>query len=138
MAKILMKQTKPGSMDGITINLYHAGKEYEIGDNEISQSLADTFVNAHWATMVRLRVAPSEMAVVDVVPEVKNITVDKEEKESLIVEAKNTRVYELAGLLKKNWKEISELAEKLGIEANKPQSGLTNSDVEKIKKGFIK
>ena len=48
-------------------------------------------------------------------------------------EPKNTRVYEVANALKIPWKEVIEIAQKLGIEVRVAQAGLTDSEVEKIK-----
>ena len=143
MPKILMKQSKPGSIDGMTTNLYKAGCEYEIDGNEINQSLATTFINEHWATMVRERVmpAPAETAYHEMAPEIKAPVEEveeevEEEKEIVVPEAKIVRVYELAKEMKKPWQEIVKLADKLGLDASKAQSGLTESDIKAIKKAI--
>jgi len=148
MPKILMKQTVPGSMDGVTIHLFKVGKEYEVDDNEITQSLATSFVNARFAILVRERIAsvapsapvvlvsPTEMTVEDGPSEIKAKEVVEEVIEEVVTEIKSTRIYELARKLNKPWQEVVLMSENLGIEANKAQSGLTDSEVKRIKKGF--
>ena len=138
MPKILMKQTKPGSIDGMTINLYHAGQEYEIDDNEISQSLANAFIGAQWATLIRERInvpAPSATMVVTEAPEIKKEEIVDEE-EIIVAAPKTKRVFELARELEKPWKEIVLMADSLDIDANKAQSGLTETEVKRIKEEF--
>ena len=145
MPKILMKQSKPGSVDGVTINLYKAGKEYEIDGDEITLALANAFVNAHWAKFVRERsvIAPPETAVIVEAPEIKEVeeveeveeVVELEKKEPAISpDVKTVRVYELAKELKIGWQDVIAYADKIGISANKAQSGLTDAEVEAIKK----
>lgn len=131
MAKILMKQTRPGSMDGLTINLYKEGQEYEIDDQCINQVLADSFIEARWAVFARTRVVPLAPREI---PEVKPAETKKEEEEAK--EPKRTRVYELATELDKPWKDVIKIALSLDIDVDKAQSGLTDTQVNKIKEGF--
>jgi len=150
MPKIIMRQTKPGSMDGITINLYVKDREYKIDDSEINQVLADAFIDARWAKIVRERdvppanLTPPETAVIVNAPETKNHPVPEllteEETESIHPEvkpeAKSTRVFELAKDLKTNYGKIIKVANRLEIMVTAAQSGLTDSEVKKIKEAF--
>ena len=150
MAKILMHITVPGSMDGITANLYEKGKEYNIDDQQINQKLADIFLKAGWAELLRERTipAPSERAVEVSAPEIKDHpkpavlteeeTERKESFEEGKTEVKSTRVYELAGELGIPWAKIVKMAGKLGINVKVAQAGLTESEVKKIKANFKK
>ena len=142
MAKILMKQSKPGSMDGMTINLYKKGIEYEIDDNEINQSLADAFIEARWAVLVRTRIVPvpsePKEEVVPSEPKEEVVPSETKEEKKEKAEPKNTRVYEVAGELDVAWQDIVALAKALDIDVSKAQSGLTDTEVKKIKEGFAK
>jgi len=128
-----MKQSKPGSMDGMTINLYKKGIEYEIDDNEINQSLADAFIEARWAVLVRTRIVP-----VPSEPKEEVVPSETKEEKKEKAEPKNTRVYEVAGELDVAWQDIVALAKALDIDVSKAQSGLTDTEVKKIKEGFAK
>jgi len=145
MSKIIMRRTMPGSMDGITINLYMKDREYEIDDQQITQSLANAFVDARWAKLIRTRSPlPSETAVIEVAPEIKDhpepaiLTEDEAEIEEKVSveEPKNTRVFALAKELNTNWAEIKKVANQLGIDVQVAQSGLTDSEVKLIKENF--
>jgi len=159
MAKILMSQTMPGSMDGITTNLYIKGQKYEVDEDQISQKLADIFVNAKWATVVRERtVAPAETAVVQKAPEIKaepeeapekletKTELETEEESAQAFsdqpeaphELKTTRVFELAQELEIPYKEVIKLAADLDIYVKVAQSGLSDSEVKRIRESFEK
>jgi hypothetical protein len=145
MAKILMKQTKPGSMDGVTTNLYTKGHEYKIDNNEINQTLANAFVEARWAKIIRERSAPVEVitppetAVEVSAPEIKESEPKVESfKEDVKPEIKSTRVFELARELKTPWNNVCKVANKLGIKVKTAQSGLTKSEVKRIKKSYTR
>ena len=144
MPRIKMLRSTPGSEDGLSTNLYLKDHEYDV-----PHELALAFItHMGVAVQVRVRVAnpePSEKAVIEKVPEIKVepvkpvvlVTEEEEvikEKESVKeFEPKNTRVYEVANELKIPWKEVIEIAQKLGIEVRVAQAGLTDSEVEKIK-----
>lgn len=48
--KILMTQTAPGSIDGIRVQQYEAGTEYDLSDSPGAMDLAQAFVGAGFAT----------------------------------------------------------------------------------------
>ena len=50
MSKLTMLASQLGSPDGITVQDYQEGQEYEIGTRDMSASLADVFVGAGIAT----------------------------------------------------------------------------------------
>ena len=135
MPKILMKASTPGSVDGITVLLFLKDREYDVTDRLAKAFVTDMKVAelvqeeiSPPVEIVRQRTTPtpSEKTVIVSAPEVK----DKKE-------SKSTRVYELAGELKKSWKDIVKMAKKFGIGVDRAQSGLTDSDIKKIKEGFV-
>ena len=157
MQTILMKITIAGSMDGFSTNLYKAGQKYPVDNNHINQGLADSFVNANFATYIRERmvVEPEERAVEVSAPEIKvakdtgpketKTEIEKEEisaqtfsDEPEIQEPKNTRVFALAKELKVGWEKIIKVANELDINVRAAQAGLTDSQVQEIKKAFEK
>ena len=153
MARIKMTQTIAGCMDGIVAKKYIKDTEYAIDGNEINQRLADMFLNANAAVIIRERkpvLEAPEKAVIEEAPQKKVMSVsesmkkarakkedqpDKKETESAI---KTTRVFHLANELKVSYKELVKLANKLGIKAKAAQSGLSENDVKKIKANFVK
>jgi len=155
MGRIRMTQTIPGCMDGIHPKKFVKDQEYEIDNNEINLTLAGIFLNCGAAVKVRSRqpiLEAPEKAVIDKVPKTKpeksaSEMMKMDEKpeeieadvESIIkAETKSVRVFQLSDELGISWKEIVKIANRLGIDIKKAQSGLTDSEVEKIKVAFKK
>ena len=151
MPKVKMLAPTPGSEDGVSINLYQAGQEYDL-----PEGLAKSFVeHMRVASYVRSRkappateVAPSETAVEEVAPEVKEEPEPEEieddegdegdEDEDVGPESKSTRVYALAKELGTGWETVIKIANKLEIDVRTAAAGLTDSQVEKIKADYEK
>ncbi len=158
MPRIKMKKSTPGSNDGITTMLFEKDQEYDV-----HHELALAFItHMGVATQVRTRQPePEETAVEMSAPETKEhpepatLTEEEVEAESnesfeesdseneadepeVDLEPKSTRVYALAKELGCGWEVVIEIANKLGIEVKAAASGLTDSQVEKIKADFEK
>lgn len=153
MGRIRMTQTIPGCMDGIHPKKFMKDREYEIDNNEINLTLAGIFLDCGAAVKVRSRqliLEAPEKAVIDKVPETKPeksasemMKMDEKPEETDVepiikAETKSVRVFQLSDELGISWKEIVKIANKLGIDIKKAQSGLTDSEVEKIKVAFKK
>lgn len=143
MPKIIMKTTTSGSLDGIHITDYIAGREYDI-DSKLSSSFISMGVAAHVRT--RKKVDPIIEQTVESLlesksilssPENKMIKVppDKKEKDKKEENSKEktTRVYQLADELNISSKEILKIARKLGIFVRVSASGLSKEEEERIK-----
>jgi len=50
--RITMLQTKQGSIDGITVETYEAGKTYDLGPDVRALDLANAFLREQWAKIV--------------------------------------------------------------------------------------
>lgn len=146
MPRVKMIASTPGSEDGVTINLYSAGQEYDLPDH-----LSYAFVN-HMKTakycrvrkpIVQEEIKPTETAVMEVAPEIKDIsevilTKEVETKETFEEksEPKIMRVFNLAKILKVPWKDVIKTAKELNIDVKVAQSGLTEKEVKIIKDFF--
>lgn len=60
--KIRMLKTVPGSLDGIRVTTYEAGKEYDLTGTPGARDLAQAFVGARMATEVAPAIASIEIA----------------------------------------------------------------------------
>jgi len=158
MGRIRMTQTIDGCMDGIHPKKFTKDQEYEIDNNEINQKLADIFINCSAAVSVRARkpIEVPEKAVIKEAPETKfemsasemrkaaeksdakETTPDPEDSGDSKPEAKNTRVFQLSDELEASWKDIIKIANKLGIDVKKAQSGLMDTEAEAIRVAFKK
>ena len=155
--------TTSGSNDGITQMLFLKDQEYDV-----SHELALAFITHMGVAdqvFVRQDPAPTEKAVIEVAPEIKDhpepakLTEEeveatsgesleensKEEiksKEETEVtsehEPKTTRVFQLADELNAHYKEILKIAKRLNISVKVAQGGLTESEVAQIKDDFKK
>ena len=144
MPRVKMIASTPGSEDGVTINLYSAGQEYDLPDH-----LSYAFVN-HMKTAKYCRVRkpaeikPTETAVIETAPEIKDISeviLTKEEAKTKETfeeksEPKIMRVFNLAKILKVPWKDVIKTAKELNIDVKVAQSGLTEKEVKIIKDFF--
>ena len=70
MSKLTMLASQLGSPDGITVQDYQEGQEYEIGTRDMSASLAYVFVSAGIATSdgASVPVTPESGATTDPAP----------------------------------------------------------------------
>lgn len=149
MPKIRMLETTPGSLDGVSVTSFVAGREYDV-----PESLATAFVN-HMGVAVVVRerkvVEVPEKAVEVAAPENKEESIRENvfgssEKEVLTEEEAEAesgetvedgkaamRVFQLADELGVSSKKIIKAAKKLGIDVTAPASGLTEAAAEKIK-----
>lgn len=143
MPMIRMLTTIRGSNDGITSQVYEAGKEYPVG-----QVLATIFVSEMEPAVAEYLTPKSteekaiskapENAAMEAAPS--NKVEEPVEEDSGWVppkkEAKTVRVHELADKLGATSRDILMLAGKLGIDAKSAFSGLTEEDANKIKANF--
>ena len=148
MAAIKMRVTVPGSMDGLTSKKFVADKIYEINDIDMNQRLAKMILKSNLA--VRVVPDPSEsltppepLGGVLEAPEKKDdedldIDLDDESDETEDADSGETvlRVYQLADELGKGSKDIIEIAKTLDIQVTAPSSGLTATQVDKIRKSL--
>ena len=91
MAKIIMVQTIPGCMNGITAKKYIKGQEYQIDGVQINQRLADMFIGCKAAKIVRERKSIArapEQAVIEAAPENKEEKIEPEKAQMSVSEAK--------------------------------------------------
>lgn len=134
MPKIIMKDTTPGSLDGIKINNYIADREYTVND-----ALAKAFISMGVAEYVR------EEKFVRTTPENKMVESSPDNKvaessDEIIKEAEKSdntskplRVYQLADELGVSSKKVLRIAKKLNIHVNAPTSGLSEEEEKRIK-----
>ncbi len=150
MPKIKMLITTPGALDGIHIKNFEKGLLYSIPD-QISVYLSNLFLNmgvAEEIKIVRQRgLNPSEtkpntpsetkelplgknQKILDDMDKENNDDEKKEESKKIVV----MRVFQLSDELNIPSKEIIKVAKGIGINVTAPASGLSEEEVDKIKK----
>jgi len=131
MPKIRVTRTTPVATDGVHIRLFQAGWE-----GDVEKDVADLLVyKLKIATFVRERAMPepSEKAVIESAPEIKEGDTEEKPEEIESEEVPYIRVFQLA----KEWGVSNRLilnkAKDLGIAATAPASNLSDEEVKRLK-----
>jgi len=131
MPKIRITRTMPVAVDGIHIRLFQAGWEGNVEDY-----IANLVVyKLKIATFVRERTMPepSEKAVIESAPEVKEEEIEEKPEETEPEEPPYIRVFQLAKELGVPNRLILNKAKDLGIAATAPASNLSDEEAKRLK-----
>ena len=134
MPKIRITRTIPVAVDGIHIRLFQAGAE-----EDVEKDLANLLVyNLKIASFVRERAMPepSERAVVESAPEIKEEVTEEKSEETGEEDNPYIRVFQLAKELGVSNRLILNKAKDLGIAAVAPASNLSDEEVKRLKKAL--
>jgi len=131
MPKIRVTRTMPVATDGIHIRLFQAGLE-----DDVEVDVANLLVyKLKIATFVRERTMPepSEKAVIESAPEVKEEEIEEKPEETEPEEPPYIRVFQLAKELGVPNRLILNKAKDLGIAATAPASNLSDEEAKRLK-----